>query len=71
MTTATTTDYAAITQRQQGIWSAGDFTRIGSTNLLPGELLCESLDVLPGERLLDVAAGGATRRWRPRGGSAR
>jgi hypothetical protein len=43
--------------RRQRIWSAGDLARIGSTNLLPGELLCESLDVLPGERLLDVAAG--------------
>jgi hypothetical protein len=57
VTTATTTDYAAITQRQSRTWSASDFARIGSTNLPPGELLCASFDVLPGERVLDVAAG--------------
>jgi SAM-dependent methyltransferase len=57
VTTATAPDYAAITERQRKVWSAGDFARIGSTTLLPGELLCESLDVLPGERVLDVAGG--------------
>lgn len=62
-------DYEAITQRQQTVWAAGDFARIGSLGVLHGELLCEAVDIHPGERVLDVAAGnGATtmaaaRRW--------
>lgn len=44
MTTAIALDLAAITERQQHVWSAG-------------EHLCQSLDLLPGERVLDVAAG--------------
>ncbi len=50
-------DYQAITWRQQAVWSAGDFAQVASRNLLAAELLCESLDVRPGERVLDVAGG--------------
>jgi hypothetical protein len=57
VTTAPTTDCAATTQRQQCIWSAGDLSRIRPTDLPPGGPLYESLDVLPDERVLDVAAG--------------
>jgi SAM-dependent methyltransferase len=63
------TDYKAITQRQQGVWTSGDFGRVGTLNVLHGELLCESLDLHPGERVLDVAGGNGTatlaaaRRW--------
>jgi SAM-dependent methyltransferase len=62
-------DYKTITERQQGVWSSGDFGRVGALNVLHGELLCESLDIHPGERVLDVAAGNgvaslaAARRW--------
>jgi len=62
-------DYEAITQRQQGVWSRGDFGRVGTLNVLHGELLCESLDIHPGERVLDVGGGNgcaslaAARRW--------
>ncbi|MGH9035787.1 MAG: class I SAM-dependent methyltransferase [Acidimicrobiia bacterium] len=62
-------DYAAVTARQQQVWSEGDFARIGVTAVLVGELLCESVDIQPGERVLDVAAGSgntalaAARRW--------
>jgi SAM-dependent methyltransferase len=43
--------------------------RLGSTAVLPGELLCEAVDVHPGEKVLDVTAGddavslAATRRF--------
>jgi SAM-dependent methyltransferase len=57
MAIATAPDLTAITTRQQRVWSAGDFSRIGALNLLHAEHLCESLDLLPGERVLDVAAG--------------
>jgi SAM-dependent methyltransferase len=57
MAIATAPDLAAFTKRQQRVWSAGDFSRIGTLNLLHAEQLCESLDLLPGERVLDVGAG--------------
>ncbi|MGH8976160.1 MAG: class I SAM-dependent methyltransferase [Acidimicrobiia bacterium] len=63
------TDYGAITARQQHVWSEGDFARIGVTAVIVGELLCEAVDVIPGERVLDVASGSgnaalaAARRW--------
>lgn len=62
-------DFATITERQQVIWAAGDFGRIGSLVVLPPELLCEALDIHPDERVLDVGAGNgaaslaAARRW--------
>ena len=51
-------DYAAITKRQQQVWSVGDSSKVGTRfALLPGERLCESVDLRAGERVLDVAAG--------------
>lgn len=41
----------------QQIWAAGDFSIIGSSSLIVGELLCESVDLRAGEQVLDVAAG--------------
>jgi ubiquinone/menaquinone biosynthesis C-methylase UbiE len=69
MSTTTTPDYRAITERQQRVWSAGDFARVGTAHLLVGELLCESIDIHPRELVLDVAGGhgntalAAARRW--------
>ena len=63
------TDLAAITERQQKMWGTGDFARIAVTALIVGERLCETVDLRPGERVLDVAAGSgntalaAARRW--------
>jgi SAM-dependent methyltransferase len=51
------TDYSAITARQQQVWSEGDFARIGVAQVIVGELLCEAVDLHPGEQVLDVAAG--------------
>jgi SAM-dependent methyltransferase len=64
MTTATLSrqttaapDYAAIKQRQQATWAAGDYAVIGTTLQIVGEKLCEAIDLKSGERVLDVAAG--------------
>jgi ubiquinone/menaquinone biosynthesis C-methylase UbiE len=53
----TTPDYAAIKQRQQATWAAGDYAVIGTTLQIVGERLCEAVDLCAGERVLDVAAG--------------
>jgi SAM-dependent methyltransferase len=53
-------DYKAITERQQGVWSQGDFGRVGVILVLHGELLAESVDIHPGERVLDVGGGTGT-----------
>jgi SAM-dependent methyltransferase len=64
-----TVNLAAVKGRQQAAWSAGDYAVIGTTLQIVGESLCEALDLRPGERVLDVAAGNgnatlaAARRW--------
>lgn len=58
--TSTTTeeaDFEAIKQAQQQVWSAGDFAMVATLTTIVGEELCEAVDVLPGERVLDVACG--------------
>lgn len=50
-------DFAAITERQQKAWATGDFGRLGVLVHLHNELLAESLDLHPGEQVLDVASG--------------
>jgi SAM-dependent methyltransferase len=58
VTTATLIpDFAAIKQRQQAVWAAGDYAIIGTTLQIVGESLCEAVDLNGGERVLDVAAG--------------
>lgn len=52
-----TADYEAIKQVQRQVWSAGDFAMIASTSVIVGEELCEAVDVLPDEAVLDVACG--------------
>ena len=62
-------DLAAIKARQQGAWSSGDYAVVGTTLQIVGEELCEALDLRPGQKVLDVAAGNgnvalaAARRW--------
>jgi ubiquinone/menaquinone biosynthesis C-methylase UbiE len=62
-------DLAAIKSRQQGAWSSGDYAVVGTTLQIVGEELCEALDLRPGSKVLDVAAGNgnvtlaAARRW--------
>ena len=57
MTTAQTPDLQTIKGRQQKAWSSGDYGKVGVTLLVMGELLAESVDLHPGQRVLDVACG--------------
>jgi ubiquinone/menaquinone biosynthesis C-methylase UbiE len=50
-------DLKALKARQQAAWSSGDYALIGTTLQIVGEELCEALDVRPGQKVLDVAAG--------------
>lgn len=62
-------DLIAIKSRQQATWASGDYAIIGTTLSITGEMLCEAVDVRPGQQVLDVAAGNgnatmaAARRW--------
>src|SRR3982751_4205424 len=62
-------DFKAIKTRQQGAWSSGDYAIVGTTLQIVGEQLCETLELRPGSKVLDVAAGNgnatlaAARRW--------
>jgi ubiquinone/menaquinone biosynthesis C-methylase UbiE len=50
-------DLQAVTQVQQQIWSRGDFAMVASLVFNASESLAEALDLLPGERVVDVACG--------------
>lgn len=50
-------DFAAIKQRQQATWAAGDYAVVGTTLQIVGERLAEAADIRAGERVVDVAAG--------------
>jgi SAM-dependent methyltransferase len=51
------TDLAAIKERQQQMWAAGDFSMIGVSQVIVSELLCEAVDLRAGQQVLDVATG--------------
>jgi ubiquinone/menaquinone biosynthesis C-methylase UbiE len=58
MTTTLTLDaLAAVKEKQQATWAAGDYAVIGTSLQIIGERLCESVDLSAGQRVLDVAAG--------------
>jgi ubiquinone/menaquinone biosynthesis C-methylase UbiE len=48
---------ATIKERQQKAWSTGDYGKVGAKLVLMGELVCEAVDLRPGQRVLDVACG--------------
>jgi SAM-dependent methyltransferase len=62
-------DLLALKARQHAAWSSGDYAIVGTTLQIVGEELCEALDLRPGQKVLDVAAGNgnvtlaAARRW--------
>jgi SAM-dependent methyltransferase len=65
-------DFAAATRRQQATWSEGDFSMVGAHIAYTAERLADALQLLPGERVLDVACGSgngaiaaARRSWVP------
>ena len=56
-TPANAPDLVALKQRQQATWSSGDYSVIGTTLQIIGELLCEAANLHAGWTVLDVAAG--------------
>lgn len=54
---AAASELAALKTRQQVAWSSGDYAVVGTTLQIVGEQLCEALDLRPGRKVLDVAAG--------------
>jgi ubiquinone/menaquinone biosynthesis C-methylase UbiE len=68
-TIAAAPDYAAIKTKQNAAWASGDYARIGTTLQIVGENLAEAMDLTPGSKVLDVAAGNGNatlafaRRW--------
>jgi ubiquinone/menaquinone biosynthesis C-methylase UbiE len=52
-----TPDFNALTRAQQETWSEGDFAMVANVVLYGAETLAESLEILPGEKVLDVACG--------------
>jgi SAM-dependent methyltransferase len=53
----TTLDFATITERQRGVWSAGDYGVIALSLMSASEALVQAVDPHAGERVLDVACG--------------
>jgi 2-polyprenyl-3-methyl-5-hydroxy-6-metoxy-1,4-benzoquinol methylase len=49
--------YQQLTELARTMWGSGDFARAGAEQVVVGELLAWAIDVHPGERVLDVAAG--------------
>jgi SAM-dependent methyltransferase len=49
--------YAQMTQRARAMWTLGGFDRAAAEQVIVAELLCRAIDIHPGERVLDVAAG--------------
>jgi SAM-dependent methyltransferase len=50
-------DLETIKHRQQATWASGDYSVIGITLQIVGELLAEAVDLRAGEQVIDVAAG--------------
>ncbi len=50
-------DLVTIKRRQQLAWASGDYAKFGAALLIMSELLCEAVDVRPGQEVLDVATG--------------
>ncbi len=50
-------DNATLTAAQQRVWSEGDFSMVGSLVIYASETLAEALEIVPDERVLDVACG--------------
>jgi len=50
-------DLHAVGEIQQKTWSEGDFARVAGLIVIVAEELAEALEILPDERVLDVACG--------------
>jgi SAM-dependent methyltransferase len=49
-----------VKKAQQYMWSEGDFATVATGIVIVGELLCEEVDVMPGDRVVDIACGSGT-----------
>ncbi len=49
--------FIQVTDRARTMWALGDFSRAGAEQVIVGERLAVAVDIHPGERVLDVAAG--------------
>jgi len=63
-------DFQAATKAQQATWSKGDFAEVAHLVVPAAEKLAEALQIVPDERILDVACGSgngaiaaARRNW--------
>ena len=52
-----TPDLVALKQRQQVMWSRGNYAEIGTALVIVSENLCEAVDLRAGSTVLDVACG--------------
>lgn len=50
-------DLEAVKQAQQKTWSEGDFAMVAGLVMMAAEELVEALEIVPDERVLDVACG--------------
>lgn len=50
-------DLNTVRQAQQKTWAEGDFAMVAGLVMMVSEELAEALDIVPGERVLDVACG--------------
>lgn len=50
-------DFASVTKNLQATWAEGDFSVVANLVYRDAEELAEALQILPGERVLDVACG--------------
>ncbi len=50
-------DFGAVTETQRKTWGEGDFSMVAGLVMMVAEELVESLEIVAGERVLDVACG--------------
>jgi SAM-dependent methyltransferase len=55
--TTVTTGYTELRDKQQKVWSSGDYNRIAALTVPVSEMLVDRVGVAPGDRVLDVATG--------------
>ncbi len=56
-TVTITTDYTELRDKQQKVWSSGDYNKIAALTVPLSEHLVDHVGVEPGSRVLDVATG--------------
>jgi SAM-dependent methyltransferase len=55
--TSDTSSYTELRDKQQQVWSSGDYNKIAHITVPVSEHLVEHVGIAPGERVLDVATG--------------